>query len=542
MTETEYGERPWRDAAVFVQRLSERLDSFDWAGAESICCELIERLNRALAPFPEDPAKQILAMLRKKRQLRLMGLVADALIRSGQSAPQIRRQYAQAMIDQGNLTSPEKELSELAADSAIPRGERVEANGLLGRIYKQLYVNGGDPQNPRQQENLRKAMNYYYEVYRSDPQSYLWHGINVVALLARARRDKIPVNITEDEGALAQLILSEIAQKSDPDGVSFWDRATSVEANVALNRFAEATDQLLYFISDRRADAFETTNLYRQLTEVWQIPSDSRPGSELLTILRAAHLKCEGGHLELKQADIAGGLEAVFGRDRYEPFSWLQTGMKRCTAVARIDDVMGRRVGSGFLLDPSDFFESVGDAPLLLTNFHVISPASDPCPNSIQPDSAVAVFEALNAHCRIKEILWHSRVEKLDATLMTLAKMEPAGSPCPLKPAADPFDPQAKPRVYVIGYPLGGPLSISLQDSEWLDRDDRVLHYRTPTDPGSSGSPVFDQKYWTVIGLHHKGKTDMPRLGGKTGTYEANEAISIAAIRDAIRQEGIKHS
>ena len=125
---------------------------------------------------------------------------------------------------------------------------------------------------------------------------------------------------------------------------------------------------------------------------------------------------------------------------------------------------------------------------------------------------------------------------------MTLAKMEPPGSPCPLKPAADPFDPQAKQRVYVIGYPLGGPLSISLQDSEWLDRDDRVLHYRTPTDPGSSGSPVFDQKYWTVIGLHHKGKTDMPRLGGKPGTYEANEAISIAAIRDAIRQEGIKHS
>lgn len=541
MPETAASEKPWSNAASFVQHLSEELNTFDWAGAESTCSELIERLNKALVPFPLDAAKQILSMLRKKRQFRPMELVADALIRSGESAPQIRRQYAQAMIDQGNLVSPEMVLNGLAADSTVSSGERAEAKGLLGRIYKQLYVNARDPQNARQHENMRKAIGYYYEVYRADPPSYLWHGINVVALLVRAQRDKVPVDIREDEAVLAQRILSEINRKVNNDTVNAWDRALAIEANIALNRFADAEDQLLFFISDRAADAFETTSLYRQLTEVWQIPSDSSPGSELLTMLRAAHLKCEGGHLELNRQDIAGGLEAVFGRDRYEPFSWLQTAMKRCTAVARVEDVMGRRVGSGFLLDARDFFDCSSEDPLLLTNFHVISPESDPFPNSIRPDSAVAVFEALNGSTyRVKKILWSSKVEDLDATLVTLERMAPAGSPCPLKPAADPFN--SGQRVYVIGYPLGGPLSVSLQDSEWLDMDEKVLHYRSPTDQGSSGSPVFDQKYWTVVGLHHRGKADIQRLHSQTGTYKANEAISMAAIRDAIQRDGIKPS
>jgi V8-like Glu-specific endopeptidase len=92
--------------------------------------------------------------------------------------------------------------------------------------------------------------------------------------------------------------------------------------------------------------------------------------------------------------------------------------------------------------------------------------------------------------------------------------------------------------VYVIGYPLGGVLSISLQDSVWLDADDTFLHYRTPTEPGSSGSPVFDQKYWTPIGVHHRGKINTPRLHGLPGTYEANEAITISEIRKVLRESG----
>jgi len=526
----------WSDAAQLVNKLSDELGSFEWTAAESVCSKLIDRLNNSVEPFPEDPAKQILSRLRRKRQFRLMELVADALIRSGQPSPQVRRQYAQAMIDQGNLTSAETVLNSLLADSRTPTWERAEANGLLGRIYKQLFVQSDTPHSPRQQENIRKAISYYREVYRSNPQGHLWHGINTVALLARARRDEVSIGAADDEKQLADQILAAILQKPDVEGVTSWDRATAAEACIAMNRFADAGEQLLYFISDPAVDAFEIASLLRQLTEVWQIASDSGPAAVLLTALRAALLKREGGQVELQQRDIAGGLEAVFGHDRYEPFSWFQTGLKRCTAVARIDDIAGRRMGTGFLLEAADFFNDSVDRPVLLTNAHVISPASDPYPRSIRPETAVAVFEALGTSYRISKLLWSSPVAKLDATLVTLEKMPPSASPCPLKPQAEPFGGTGKQRVYVIGYPLGGVLSISLHDSTWLDVDDTFLHYRTPTEPGSSGSPVFDQKYWTLIGLHHRGKTNTPRLHGLPGSYEANEAISITTIRQAIRE------
>jgi V8-like Glu-specific endopeptidase len=56
------------------------------------------------------------------------------------------------------------------------------------------------------------------------------------------------------------------------------------------------------------------------------------------------------------------------------------------------------------------------------------------------------------------------------------------------------------------------------------------VHYRAPTEGGSSGSPVFNDQ-WEVIALHHKGgKVGMPRLNGLNGTYAANEGISIRRV------------
>lgn len=520
----------WDDVPHIVSRLSEYLSSFDWNSAESLCMQLIARLDNAAQPFPASDAKEILARLRRKRRFRLMALVADAFIRSGQASPQVRRQYAQAMIDQGNLTAAEIVLNSLVNEQQTPPGEKAEARGLLGRIYKQLYVNANDPANPRQQANLKTAFGCYYDVYHGDPKAHLWHGINAVALLARAHADHVPIDETIDYRQLAHEILDELDQRALD--MTCWDRATAVEAHIANGELDGARKHLLYFVLDPAADTFEVGSLVRQLTEVWRLVPDAEPGASLLPLLSSALLKREGGQVELQRSDITCGLEAVFGRDRYEPFSWFQTGLKRCTAVARIEDVMGRKVGTGFLVDPSEFFGRPSEKPVLLTNAHVISPPGNPFPTSIVPEVAVAVFEALGQFYRIENLLWTS--SKLDATFVSLEKMS-TSAPCSLKPSPEPFLPDSHQRVYVIGYPLGGGLSISLQDSIWLDADDTFLHYRTPTEPGSSGSPVFDQRYWTVVGLHHKGKSEMPRLNGQPGIYEANEAIAISAIRKAMQ-------
>jgi hypothetical protein len=46
---------------------------------------------------------------------------------------------------------------------------------------------------------------------------------------------------------------------------------------------------------------------------------------------------------------------------------------------------------------------------------------------------------------------------------------------------------------------------------------------------------VFEADAWQVVGLHHAGGT-FQRLDGGTPPYDANEGISIRAIRDATKE------
>jgi V8-like Glu-specific endopeptidase len=121
--------------------------------------------------------------------------------------------------------------------------------------------------------------------------------------------------------------------------------------------------------------------------------------------------------------------------------------------------------------------------------------------------------------------------------------------PLPLStelPAVPQASEQKQPRVYIIGYPGGRELSFSFQDNELLDHEGPPsgqpqiggvcrVHYRAPTEGGSSGSPVFDATGWRVIALHHKGgRFGMPRLNGGAGTYAANEGLAIGPMRAAL--------
>jgi hypothetical protein len=518
----------------FVKELESALSTFNWAEAERLCKRLINELNVSTTQYPEGLAKQILQSLRRKRQFALMVSVGDALIGGGQSAPQILRQYAQAMIDLGNLIASQAVLNSIINDPAAPSEEKAEAKGLLGRIYKQLYVNANDPANPRQQQNLRKAIEYYFGVYQKDPKSSLWHGINVVALLARAQRDRVSV---PDLPPLRDIALEISSSLKRIQPLEYWDRATATEAAVALGDFTAAYDHILNYALDQKADAFEIASLLRQLTEVWQLSSGAEPGNMLLPILQTALLKREGGVLRVDPRKVAAEaeialnankrLEKVFGADGYEPLRWLRTALERCEAVARVESLSGERIGTGFLVRARDFFPGRSENELLfLTNAHVISPADKLFSGAISPEAACVVFEASGKVYQIEKLIWSSPPGELDATFLTVKSLD--GSEfCPLTPPPVAFELEEQPRVYIIGHPLGAGLSISLQDSIWLDTDGRLLHYRTPTQPGSSGSPVFDQRYWTLIGLHHASGTDIKGDG-------ANEGIAITAIQDAI--------
>jgi V8-like Glu-specific endopeptidase len=86
----------------------------------------------------------------------------------------------------------------------------------------------------------------------------------------------------------------------------------------------------------------------------------------------------------------------------------------------------------------------------------------------------------------------------------------------------------------VIGHPSAGGLSFSLQDNLLMDLAEPKLHYRAPTEPGSSGSPVFNAQ-WKLIALHHASVTaPLSERAAGAEPYAANEGLWIQSIRQAL--------
>jgi len=535
----------WDDAAQLVSSMSPALDSFDWPAAETLSNEISERIRKTADPFPARIAKTLLSKLRRKQCFRAMAAISESLVEAGEGTPTIQRQYAQALIDQGLLTPAESMLRSIVQDPNAG-AEEFEARGLIGRIYKQLYVNRNDAQSPANQQNLERALKEYLYVYRVDPKEHLWHGINVVALAARAQRDGISISGLPDPKAFAQEIRKTIDEKEAQatDSLPCWDLATRIEACVAMGETTECMNTALTYVVSDDADAFEINSTLRQFTEVWQLTDDEPPGNQLLLTLRAGLLKKRGGVInqefqqvkaESKKVDAAlAGLQSIFGDDRMVTLKWYRKGLDQCASVARIETPDGRGHGTGWLVNASDFFEN-RTGLLLLTNAHVITDKFDPMeppPVPLTPNQARANFQALENDqiYELGEVVWRSDPEHFDATFVTLKKDPPAKPLAICTDAVKMADPP--PRLYIIGHPGGRDLEISLQDNYLLACNQQLLHYRTPTEPGSSGSPVFEPMDWQVVGLHHRGSSTMNRIDGQPGTYAANEGIALLAIKN----------
>src|SRR6185295_13966671 len=533
----------WEDAAQLESQLKRALEAFDWHGAAGICNDVIDRIKKSKEQIPEKTARLLLTRLRRKRRFTLMRPLAEAIIASGVISAQVRRQYAQALIEDGYLDDAEKVLNAIVADPMTMAGELVEARGLIGRVYKQRYVNNSNALPADKAANLQRVLELYYEAYRVNPAKNMWQGINVVALTARARREGLSFAGLPDELALAREILATIDEmESESTGeLDAYDEATRMEAYIALGQYHDADCAALRYIDSDDAGPFEIKSTIRQLEEVWQVNFDEPPGNHLLPLLKAAQLSKEGGFSNREPEKVANeakavglavnDLEALFGKARTVTLKWYKLGLEQCNSVARIEGPDGRGRGTGWLVKASDFFPN-RDGVLLLTNEHVISSNPKHPAKALLPGDAQANFQTAGETLQVKEIVWTSPFTDLDATFVTLEK-EPKATPLVLhEPAVEMSDPA--PRLYIIGHPMGRDIEFSIQDNHLLACNERLLHYRTPTEPGSSGSPVFESQRWRVVALHHGGSATLARIDGVSGTYEANEGIAIPAIRKKI--------
>ncbi|PGM87128.1 DNA/RNA non-specific endonuclease [Bacillus cereus] len=252
------------------------------------------------------------------------------------------------------------------------------------------------------------------------------------------------------------------------------------------------------------------------------------------------HLKSELQHknpLEVSKPERASFRKAIInprdglaleriieGNDLF-PISYFEAGLKAAKSVCRIEvrDRIGRvrGHGTGFLVSPS----------LLLTNNHVLADEDAALFSLAQfnYELGLDLKEREIKNFRLAPNRFFITDEKLDFTLVAVEETSADEAKLsdfnflPLLPHKGKV--LVGEHVSIIQHPSGAPKMVANRENKVQDIFDDFIHYETDTQPGSSGSAVFNDE-WMVIALHHSGVPD-PQDSTK---YIANEGIRISSI------------
>ena len=476
--------------------------------------------------------------------------MAQAFIDDGCEEAQIVRQYGQALIDTGFASPAIGLLEGVIQDPETPLDELDEAKGVLGRAWKEKALATRGIRDAIAAKASRKSYESYKSVYDKDKNA-LYQGINAVAVAAWDRGLSLSSDEITETLSSAKDIL-KVVEETPKEERPAWDLATAGEALIALGRKEESIGWFKDYATHDNIDAFALAGTVRQLTEVWKIGEDDG-GQSLLAPLRARLLSLPGGSFSISKDDVRAmaavdenDYEKVLGDVGAKTHTWMKKGFEIASSVALIRQ-NGRGIGTGFLVHGKYLRENLGDELLVLTNSHVVS--DPPLLDAAPPAEVTVTFEASTDEnvYEIDEIIWQSPPELHDASLLRLTPNVDANSKSMRFSKNLPaLDQDRKQGVYIIGHPKGGELSFSFEDNELLDYEMHLItddenpdpcriHYRTPTERGSSGSPVFNGN-WATIALHHKGSKNLARLNGKDGLYGANEGIWIQSIIRAMNR------
>lgn len=526
--------------------------------------ELGKGVERIVARLSSDDSKRpdadslclVLTGLNKQRLFFLAVSAGRTFLSFEPKSCGLRRRFCQALIDSGALDEAELELGKaLEMDNCSPK-ERSELQGLQGRLNKQRYIQRYIRLGDSDPVLLHSAIDHYLSVFDTDPKRPYWHGVNVVALLCRAERDGIPHQRGREVRTIAEQLLSNLELDFAQGKLDLWGIGTVAELKLALAQSELAELWLYRYVSDSNIEPFHLASTLRQFREVWGLDTNMSDFGRLVLILERALARTGVVKLPVSEAadpvhseHSARSLEKVLGKERFFGFDWWRQGLETCEAVGRVETDAAVGVGTGFLVNGCQLSPKLPDRPVFITNAHVISSSVE---RALRPDQAWVRFEVLNRRdptkyvpLAVEEVLWLSEpgmigqpsdpLRNCDTTIVTLRGLPEDARCVDIAPNLPRLSETS--RAYIIGHPDGDGLQFSLHDSELLDIDDtkKLVHYRSPTVGGSSGSPVFNGE-WKVFALHHAGAEDMPRFRVE-GTYAANEGVSMDCLKRAIDNE-----
>lgn len=210
-------------------------------------------------------------------------------------------------------------------------------------------------------------------------------------------------------------------------------------------------------------------------------------------------------------------LEAIIGANNLLPFDFLRTGDRLGRAVVKILRGDGA-AGTGFLVAPG----------VLLTNHHVLPDVTtaatatatanyEPHPPS-DPAGRVTIVPLRPAELFVTDA-------ELDFTFCGVRGLDYLGS---IPPDRNGLGILPHESVNIIQHPRGGTKRVALHDNHVEQADRVVIRYACDTEPGSSGSPVFNNE-WRLVALHHASVEVEEGRSGRPPRY-LNEGIRLSAI------------
>lgn len=277
------------------------------------------------------------------------------------------------------------------------------------------------------------------------------------------------------------------------------------------------------------------------LGEVERIEQDLASLAAQPKLPRGRHVDDKGDEVALSRETDRNlwraGLERIIDENDLLPVSFLEQGVRVQRSVARIvltaahdGFAAGTGWATGFLVSPSLFLtnnhaiEEPGFLPKIRLQFNY----------QLGPDGVERESDSYEASRFI------ATDEPLDYTLIRLRPKHFADDP---QLGTGLFEPgerwgfvpfnlspifRANQSFNIVQHPDGRRKEIALQNNRIHRLFEKVVLYKSDTEPGSSGSPVFDN-LWQLVALHHAGGDR------ENGQWINNEGVRIDRIAEDLR-------
>ena len=243
-------------------------------------------------------------------------------------------------------------------------------------------------------------------------------------------------------------------------------------------------------------------------------------------------------------------LERILGKSDLVGINYLEIGLAAAHAVCRIQarDELGRVLGfgTGSMVSPN----------LLLTNHHVLESVAlarrsladfnfEDDPNFIPRESKTFPLDPAR--------FFYTNAD-MDFTLVAVRPQATDGTPLSdfgyLRLLPESGKALLGEYVSIIQHPEGSTKQVALRENKVVGIKDQFIHYVTDTQPGSSGSPVFNDQ-WDMVALHHAGVKKLddqgrpltvdnqlwePSMGADKIAWVANEGVRVSSILASLKR------